>query len=211
MYSVANLFTGALLFLIGVFIVYQFFYFNGEVKTTSELFIVLLIVLVLKGIVVYLLKHFGKYFKSELMIEASKESKADFISTCVVLIISILVIFEKYYPSFINIDKIGSFGMAIYVFYVSIKMIASNIGEILTNAEENHEIEDDVIGEVKKIKELELKKIRIIKMSTYYSVFLKIDVDDEITIKEYLSLEKKLKTHLKRKNHEIRFIDIEPV
>ena len=39
------------------------------------LFIVLLIVLALKGIVVYLLQHFGKYFKSELMIEASKESK----------------------------------------------------------------------------------------------------------------------------------------
>ena len=210
-YSVANLFTGALLFLIGIFIVYQFFCFEGEVKTTKPLFIVLLIVLALKGIVVYLLQHFGKYFKSELMIEASKESKADFVSTCVVLAISILVIFEKYYPSFINIDKIGSLGMAIYVFYISIKMIASNIQEILTNTEENHEIEEEVIKEVEKFKELDLKKIRIIKMSTYYSVFLKIDVDDEITMKEYLSLERKLKKHLKNKKHAIRFIDIEPM
>lgn len=210
-YSVANLFTGALLFLIGIFIVYQFFCFEGEVKTIKPLFIVLLIVLVLKGIVVYLLQHFGKYFKSELMIEASKESKADFVSTCVVLAISILVIFEKYYPSFINVDKIGSLGMAIYVFYISIKMIASNIQEILTNTEENHEIEEEVVKEVEKFKELDLKKIRIIKMSTYYSVFLKIDVDDEITMKEYLSLERKLKKHLKNKKHAIRFIDIEPM
>ena len=210
-YSVANLFTGALLFLIGIFIVYQFFSFNGEVKVSKPLFVIILIVLFIKGIVVYLLQHFGKFFKSELMIEASKESKADFISTCVVLTISILVLFEKYYPSYIDIDKIGSLGMAIYVFYVSIKMIVSNIEEILTNAEENHEIEDEVVDEIKKFKELKLKKIRIIKMSTYYSVFLKIDVDDEITIKQYLSLEKKLKSNLKSKNHEIRFIDVEPV
>ena len=101
--------------------------------------------------------------------------------------------------------------MAIYVFYISIKMIASNIQEILTNTEENHEIEEEVIKEVEKFKELDLKKIRIIKMSTYYSVFLKIDVDDEITMKEYLSLERKLKKHLKNKKHAIRFIDIEPM
>ena len=80
----------------------------------------------MKSIVVYLLHHFGTKFKSELMIEASKESRADFISTCVVLAILILSFFENYIPDFINIDKIGSLGMSIYVFYTSIKMIISN-------------------------------------------------------------------------------------
>ena len=56
---------------------------------------------------IYLLHHFGKKYKSELMIEASKESSADFISTCVVLAILILSLFEKYIPDFINIDKIA--------------------------------------------------------------------------------------------------------
>ena len=84
-----------------------------------------LIVLVLKSLVVNLLKKYGKTYKSELMIESAKESKADFISTCVVLGVLILAFFEKYIPSFINIDKLGSLGMAIYVFYISIKMILS--------------------------------------------------------------------------------------
>ena len=152
-----------------------------------------------------------KNYKSELMIESSKESKADLVSTCVVLGISILVLFEKYFPVRINLDKIGSLGIAIYVFYISIKMIRLNIKEILTNTEENDEIREEVAEELNKIKKIELKKLRIIKMSTYYSVFLKVKADDNITIKQFLKLEKEIKKKLKSKNKTIRFIDIEPV
>lgn len=48
-------------------------------------------------------------------------------------------------------------------------------------------------------------------MSTYYSVFLKVKVDEDVTIKEFINLEKKIKSNLKAKNKTIRFIDIEPV
>ena len=95
-YYLANLFTGVLLFLIGIFIVYQFFFFKGELKPNKILFIILLVVLILKSIVVKILKFYGIKYKSELMIEASRESYADFISTCVVLIVFILTLFEKY-------------------------------------------------------------------------------------------------------------------
>lgn len=210
-YYLANLFTGFLLFLIGIFILYQFFFFTGEFKPNLTLFIVILVVLVLKLIVVNLLQHYGKKFKSELMIEASKESKADFISTCVVLVVLILTFFEKYIPSYINIDKIGSLGMAIYVFYTSIKMIISNIRGMLTNDEENNEIKEKIVNELKKFGELQFKKVKVIKMSAYYSVFLQVKVDENLTIKEYLVIEKKVKSYLKSKNREIRFIDIEPV
>ena len=51
-YYIANLFTGALLFLIGIFILCQFFFFKGSIKPNSTLFIFLLIILVLKLTVV---------------------------------------------------------------------------------------------------------------------------------------------------------------
>ncbi len=210
-YAVANLFTGALLFLIGVFIVYQFFFFEGEVEPSGKLFVALLIIMVIKTITVYLLHHYGKNFKSELMIESSKESLADLVSTCVVFLISILVLLQKKYNLNINFDKIGSFGIAIYVFYVSIKMIGSNINDMLTNAEENVEINEDVKEELAKFNKIELKKLRIIKMSAYYSVFIKVKADDKLTIKQFLALEKEIKKKLKSKNKSIRFIDIEPV
>ena len=48
-------------------------------------------------------------------------------------------------------------------------------------------------------------------MSTYYSVFLKIKVNENLSIKNYLKIEKELKFQLKSKNKLIRFIDIEPI
>ena len=84
-YYLANMFTSFLLFLIGIFILYQFFFFKGHFEPSISIAIVLLIVLFLKYVVVKLLQSYGKSFKSELMIEASKESQADFVSTCVVL------------------------------------------------------------------------------------------------------------------------------
>ena len=208
-YYLANLFTGFLLFLIGIFILYQFFFFQGHFEPSVSIAIVLIIVLILKMLVIKLLQHYGKKFKSELMIEASKESKADFISTCVVLVVLILAIYEEYIPDFINIDKIGSLGMSIYVFYTSIKMMISNIRGMLINDEENNEIKEEIEKELKNYKNLYFKNVKVIKMSSYYSVFLKVKVDEKTTIKEYLLLEKKIKSQLKSANKLIRFIDIE--
>lgn len=210
-YYIANVFTGFLLFLIGIFIVYQFFFFKGEFNPNIILMISILFVLLLKFIVILLLQYYGKKFKSELMIESYKESKADFISTCVVLLIMLFSLFEKYIPFHIDFDKIGSLGIAIYVFIVSIVMIISNFKGLLTNDEENNEIREDIICELKKINNLKLKSLKIIKMATYYNIFLQIIVDDSLTIKEYLIIEKKIRTCLKKSNKSIRFIDIEPV
>ncbi|MBP3708431.1 MAG: cation diffusion facilitator family transporter [Clostridia bacterium] len=210
-YYLANIFTGALLFLIGIFILYQFFFFTGKLKPNLTLFILIIIVLAIKLIVVKLLNHYGKKFKSELMIEASRESNTDFISTCVVLIILILSVLEQSISININVDKIGSLGMAIYVFYISIIMIIGNVRGILANDEENNEMKKEIINELNIFKELDIKNVRIIKMSTYYSVFIKVKVKDNLTIKEYLLIQKRIKAHLKSKNKVIRFIDVEPV
>ena len=101
--------------------------------------------------------------------------------------------------------------MAIYVFYTSIKIIIANVRGILTNDDENDDIKEEVTKELSNFSELNLKKIRVIKMSTYYTVFIQMKLDDNLTIKNYLILEKKIKSHLKSKNKLIRFIDIEPV
>jgi len=210
-YYLANLLTGVLLFLIGLFILYQFFFFEGVFKPSIRIVIVLLIVLVLKMFVVYLLKHYGKEYKSELMIEASKESRADFISTCVVLVVLFFSFLDDYIPNYINIDKIGSLGMSIYVFYTSIKIIIPNIHGILTNDEENTEIKEEIENELKKFSDVKFKNVKVINMSSYYSIFLQLKVDEEMTIKKYLLLEKKIKSQLRSSNNLIRFIDIEPL
>ena len=210
-YYLANLFTGFLLFLIGIFILYQFFFFEGSFTPNLEIAKILAIVLGLKLIVVLLLKIFGKNLKSELLLEASKESMADFISTCVVLLVLMLSFVEKHIPfNFISFDKIGSAGMALYVFYTSVNMMVSNIKGMMTNDEENGPVKDEIEKALLKFEKFEFDKVKVIKMSTYYSVFLQVKVDENMKIKEYLEIEKKIKAHLKNVDKLIRYIYIEP-
>ena len=145
------------------------------------------------------------------MIEAAGESKADLISTFVVIVVSFLSLFEGYIPSFINLDKIGCFGMVVYVFYTSFKMIFANMYSILTHTEDNDEIKQDVIEEIHSHKNIELKDLKIIKMYTYYHIIIKIYVSESLTIKKYLKLEKDLKRGIHGKNRSLKFIDIEPI
>lgn len=48
-------------------------------------------------------------------------------------------------------------------------------------------------------------------MSYYYSVFLQIDVNNNIKIKDFLKMEKTIKKRLKSMNKSIKYIDIEPL
>ena len=209
-YYLSNLLTGLLLFLISLFLVYQFFAFNNEFKPNIVILIVLTVVLVLKLVVITLLKQNAKITKNELLIESYKESKADLLSTCVVIIVLLISLLEKYIPLGINFDKIGSACMAIYVFYTSIKMIISNIKGILINDEHNEELKEEIIEELEKIKNLHIINLKVIKMSNYYSVFLQIDIDDNLKIKDFIKLEQKIKKRIKDTNKLIKYIDIEP-
>ena len=210
-YYLSNLFTGILLFLIGLFIVYQIFTFKNKFTPNLVILIALLLVLILKEFVLSFLNRYAKRTKNELLIESYKESKADFISTCVVIIVLIITFFEKYIPIFVNVDKIGSICMALYIFYTSIKMIISNIRGILINDEENDDIKETIKKELEQSKQYKIADIKLIRMSYYYSIFLKIDVNNNIKIKDYLKIEKKIKQQIKKNNKSIKFIDVEPM
>ena len=210
-YSLSNIFTGFLLFLIGLFILLELFIFDSHYVPNIKVFTALFIILGLKSIVVYFLIHFGRKYKNQFMLEAANESRADLISTIVVITVSIILLFDKYIPDFIDIDKIGSIGMIIYIFYVSIKMMIVNISSLLTHTEDNIEIKNKIAEIVQEHKHVELKNIELIKMYTYYHLIIKIHVSDSLTIKKFLILENELKKEIRKKNKEIKFIDIEPV
>lgn len=210
-YSLSNIFTGFLLFLIGLFILLELFIFDSHYVPNIKVFMALFLILGLKSIVVYFLIHFGRKYKNQFMLEAANESRADLISTIVVITVSIILLFDKYIPEFIDVDKIGSIGMIIYIFYVSIKMMIVNISSLLTHTEDNIEIKNKIAEIVQEHKHVELKNIELIKMYTYYHLIIKIHVSDSLTIKKFLILENELKKEIRKKNKEIKFIDIEPV
>ena len=159
-YYLSNIFTGTLLLLIGIFIIYQVFSSNNNFAPNIIILLGLLIVLLIKGIVIVLIKKYVNSTKSELLIESYKESTADFISSCVVIVVLILSFFEEYIPSYINIDKIGSACMAAYIFYTAIKIIKSNIRGILTNDEGNDILKNNIKIELENFKDIHITNIK---------------------------------------------------
>lgn len=208
-YYLANCITGILLFLIGLLICIEVIYFKNHFEPKPIIFVILFAIILTKILVVSILKHYSHTYNSELLIESAKESIADLISTLVVL--GILTLSSLDLKIFANIDKIGCIGMAIYVFWTSIKMLISNINGLLMNDEENTDIKGQIINDLKVFEDFVPENIRVIKMSSYYSVFLQVKFKENIKIKKYLRIEKKIKKLLKSKNRQIRFIDIEPV
>lgn len=208
-YHLSNLLTGILLFLIGIFIVYQIFTSNNTFIPNPFILIALIIVLLIKGLAITIIQHYAFSTKNELLVESYKESKADFISTCVVIVVLLLSFFEKYIPDFISIDKIGSICMAVYTFYTAMKIIISNTRGILTNDEGNDELKNTIKEKLEELKKFHVVKIKLIKMSYYYNIFLQIDVNNNIRIKDYLRIEKRIKKELKKINKLIKYIDIE--
>ena len=79
----------------------------------------------------------------------------------------------------------------------------------LLTDEENDDIKEIIKKELEQSKEFKIYNIKIIKMSYYYSVFFKIDVNNNIKINDYLKIEKKIKQQIRKKNKKIKFIDVE--
>lgn len=162
-YYLSNIFTGVLLLLIGIFLMYQVITLNHKFIPNILILLWLFFVLIIKGVVIFALKKYSSSTKSELLLESYKESTTDFISTCVVLLVLLLSFFEDSIPDFINLDKMGSIGMAIYVFYTAFKMIISNISGILTNDEGNEELKGTIKKELESLKWVRLENIKVIK------------------------------------------------
>ena len=70
-YYLSNLLTGVLLFLIGVFIVYQVCTMENKFTPNLTILLMLFVVLAFKLIVIILLQRCSKNSKNELMIESS--------------------------------------------------------------------------------------------------------------------------------------------
>ena len=48
-------------------------------------------------------------------------------------------------------------------------------------------LEKEIESELAKIKELDYKNVKVIKMSAYYSIFLQVKVTENMSIKKYLA------------------------
>ena len=81
---------------------------------------------------------------------------------------------------------------------------------LLGISEDNKEIIEKLENVIRKNRLVKDSSIKLMKIGTYYNLYLTIELEKNITLKQLFSLENKLKKDIKTLNLKIKFIEIEP-
>lgn len=207
--NISNLFIGLLLILLSLFIFIQSFKIK-EVEVNLIIFVILIIVIILKTIIFLYLYTSGKKNNNQSMIVSAKESSMDLISTIIVLVVSILLLFQNNYPFLKYSDMIGSIIISLIIFYTAIRIVIENIAYLLGSSEENKEILTEIENIIKNYKLIKDSHIKLMRIGTYYNLYLTIELEETVTLKKLFQLDNNLKKDIKNICKKIRFIEIEP-
>ena len=206
--NLSNLLIGIILFLLATFILIESFNAK-EVILQPIVFLVLIISIILKLVIVLLLYNLGKREKNNQFIVAAKESSTDLVSSIVVFIVSILLLFKDKFPMFKYSNMVGSIFISIIIYRIAINIIKDNIDYLLGRNEDNKEIIDAIRIVILKYKKIGEYNIKLMKIGNYYNLYLTIGLDADTTLKQLFSLEKKLKKEIRNMKFKIKFVEIE--
>ncbi|MBR3161566.1 MAG: cation diffusion facilitator family transporter [Bacilli bacterium] len=203
-----NLFVGALLFMLAIFIIVSSF-FKEAVVPPLRVLLLLAIVFILKLVAIYVMNNVGKKINSHVLVVSVQESKTDLYSSIGVIIITILLQFSDKIEVFKYADLIGSITIGLIVLRTSLKIIISNslslIGEIDDDEERRKEVEDYL----SKYRNIIDNDMEIVKYGAYYKLHLVLELKHDISLRSAEKLMKKIKYEIVRhKKLKIRFVTI---
>ena len=192
-----NLFVGIIIFLLGIFIIFNSFGKTVEIPTLKVLYL-LLVVFILKLIAILIMHKVGKKINSQVLITATEESKADLYSTIGVALITVLLQFSHKYEFLKYADLVGSVVIGLMVLKISLKIIISNslslIGEVETDENKITKIEEFL----SKYNHIENKNIELIKYGSYYKLSLELELNPKLSLRQVTNLENKIKKDIIR-------------
>lgn len=206
--NISNLFVGIILFLLALFILVRGFMVESS-DVNNIVFLVLIITLLLKGFVVSLLYFNGKKLKNNFLLMSSKESFTDLLATFIVLVVSILLLFKDKVYLFRYADIFGSVIISFIIFKTAFNIIKVNIDYLLGSTEVDDNINLKINNIIEDEKLIMDSKIKLLKIGDYYTLYLTIELDDNVTLRRILLLENRIKKKIKNSVKVIKYIQIE--
>ena len=151
----------------------------------------------------------GEKLKNNSLIVSAKESFVDLIATVIVLIVSLMLLFRENIYIFKYVDVFGSILISFIILKVSFDIIKVNVNYLIGTTDLNNEISDKVNKVIKEFKLIKESDLKLIKSGDYYTLYLTIELDDDISLKRIIMLENKLKSKIKKCIKDIKFIQLE--
>lgn len=201
--NIMQVFIGVLIFLVGVLIIYLGVSAKHTTPNLKILFLIILVIF-LKILSANYLMQKGKEITSLMLINSAKESFIDVISSSLLFI---TIILSKAWPIF---DLIGCLFVALLIFIQALDMIINNVILIIGEDDNNKEIKKEIKNIINSSEKIQYADSFLIKNGEYYQVTINLAVDKDLTVKDLLKAELKIKKEIKKKRQlKIKYIDFE--
>lgn len=192
-----NLLIGAILFLLGIFIIINGIKHDVVVPPLS-LLILLVGAILLKSLAIFIMHKVGKKINSQVLITSVEESKMDLVSSLVVALIAVMLQFSNEYEWLRYTDLLGSIFISIIVLKTALSIIIDNSLSLLGEIETDKEVLKRVEDFVSEFKGVENQEVTLIKSGSYYQLHLTLDLDHTLTLRQVTNLENKIKKSIIR-------------
>ena len=203
-----NLFIGAILFRLGIFIIINGLKHDVIVPPLS-LLILLLSAILLKILAIFIMHKVGQKINSQVLITSVEESKMDLISSLVVALITVVLQFTDEYPWLKYADLIGSIFIGLIVMKTALSIIVDNSLSLIGEVETNKVIIKKVEDFVSEFKGVEEQEVTLIKSGSYYQLHLVLELDHTLTLRQVTNLENKIKRSIIRHTSlDIKYVTI---
>lgn len=200
---IMQIFIGVIILLVGFYISYKSFLITSSKPNLLVLFLILFVIL-LKVLSSNYLMHVGKDISSLMLINSAKESFLDVLSS---LVIFLLIIVGQFFPF---ADIIGSLFIALLINITGAKIIYENIILLIGEDDNNIEIKNKLKKIINRFKRVEYSDSFLIKNGGYYQVSIVIAVDEDMSVKNLIQIERKLRKAIKEERSlKIKYIDFE--
>lgn len=207
--NIANLFIAIILLALGIFILIEAV-LAKEAVVSFEIFLTLMVAILLKGLVIKVLNHYGRKLNSSTLLISAKESFTDFISSVIVLVVFFLLLLKPVFPILQYTDKIGSILISLIIFKIAFQILIDNIRYLIGINIDDLDMNEKIKELLKTFKKIKHYNMKLLKLGNYYNLYLTLNVDSQITLRQWFNLEKKLKKEIKALRLNIKYIEIEP-
>ena len=151
----------------------------------------------------------GVKYKSNLLVASGKESRADVISSAIVIVTYFLSKLSSYSKIFLYSDTIGTFIIGLIILKTAYRILKENIVSILGEIEQDEEYLDKIREIILENSEVvNIEELNIIKYGHYYQANITINMDSNVTLEDACLVSDRIKKKLINKKTRISYAKI---
>ena len=194
---------GLMIILMGIVLIKETM--NQEVTIPSYLVaIVSLITIVCKYFLASFLIKKGEFYNNNILIASGKESKTDVISSIVVFLSSILILFRNYLDILKYSDKIAGIIVGIFIVVTGFKIVKENTEMILGKKADDTILRNKLLT-IPNI--LNIDDIIMIKHGPYYKAYVEVTMNIKL-LKKAHDMAHNIENEIKNELTNIKYINI---